>query len=428
MNIRPLSIIAGSALFLMSGCVPPSAEAGREAAEEGLRAEAKASELRCLQLLSSAAEYYKNKDWKSTVRVYRDLVDLRCDRGNEEEVYQYWAIAYENLGSFDSSEYVLLQGLKHLPDNINLHQRLAYAYKRLGNTEKEIYEYERIMDLIPDNTEPMKRLSELYDEVGRYDDQIFVLRKILALEPDNKDAQGDLIRAYREAGEDPLDIYRARFAENPDNISFGLDLANQLTEAGEHQEAIDVLERLRSANTGNGSVSLELVLRKLSQTYYRTDQLEEALKTYEELFDLDPRDFRVALDIEKVNLDLLNFGKALKWAEKSIEINPDNGEAVAHKGLVYYRAFQECRKDFPSSSDRIVATLAHKYFTNGEQLNFNKFKRERQYLEENKDDLMFGRANWFMLDEEVKREGSIHPSGDCYQWVDEFLVKDPSWK
>ena len=122
------------AFFIFVSCAPP-APVEEETVSE------RVSEQQCLRLLSSAAEYYKNKDWSSTSRLYSNLVDLGCDEGNEEEVFQYWAIAFEFMGKFDSSEYVLLQGLKRLPDNVNLSKRLAYAYKRLGNSDKEIFEY-----------------------------------------------------------------------------------------------------------------------------------------------------------------------------------------------------------------------------------------------------------------------------------------------
>ena len=420
-------LISGMIVLQLIGCVPPS-ESSPEVDEAAASARDQVSERRCLQLLSSAAEYYKNKDWESTVRVYGELVALGCDRDNEEEVFQYWAIAYEYLGLFDSSEYVLLQGLKSLPQNVDLHNRLAYAYKRLGNEVKEISEYERIIDLIPEDTEPMKRLSELYGEVGRYEDQIYIIRKILNLEPDNKDAQGDLARAFEQTGKDPLDIYRKRFRDNPDNFSFGLDLADQLSAVGEYEEAVTVLKSLKSGGTGNSSVSAKLVLKKLAQAYYRVDRLVETATTYEELFNLDRRDFRTALEIVKVDIELADFINAMRWADMTIRIAPDNGETYGHKGLVYYRAFQDCRQNYPTIDDRIVASLAYKYFNRSEELNFKRFMRDRLYLEENKDDLMFGRANWFMLDDEMKRKGSITPTSECYSWVQESINKDPNWK
>lgn len=411
-------------ILLAIGCVPPAADADAEA----VAVREPVSEMKCLQLLSSAAEYYKNKDWGSTVRVYEELVNVGCDKGSEEEVYQYWAIAFEFLGKFDSSEYVLLQGLKSLPDNLNLHNRLAYAYKRLGNKEKEIFEYERISDMTPDDPEPMKSLNNLYVEVGRYDDQIYILKKILEIEPNNKDAQGDLAQAYERTGKDPIDIYRQRFADNPENLSFGLDLSDQLTRAGEYGEAVKVLSRLRDSGSGNSSVSAKLILKKLTDAYYKTDELEKASEASERLFDMDKRDFRTVLEVTKINIELLNFGKALTWAEEAVRIAPDNGETYGHKGLVYYRAFQECREDYPSKDDKIVARLAFGFFQTGEEKGHNRFKRDRLYLEKNSDDLMFGGADWFMLDQSEKKKGSIRPTGDCYSWVKESVKKDPSWK
>ena len=48
-------------ILLAIGCVPPAADADAEA----VAVREPVSEMKCLQLLSSAAEYYKNKDWGS---------------------------------------------------------------------------------------------------------------------------------------------------------------------------------------------------------------------------------------------------------------------------------------------------------------------------------------------------------------------------
>ena len=111
--------------------------------------------------MSSAAEYYKNRDWESTVRIYGEIVKYRCDQDDPEEVYQYYAIAFEYLGKFDSSEYVLLKGLQLLPDNINLRKRLAYSYKKQGKLDQEIMEYSRLSDLIPDDITVKTELAKL---------------------------------------------------------------------------------------------------------------------------------------------------------------------------------------------------------------------------------------------------------------------------
>ena len=38
------------------------------------------------------------------------------------------------MGKFDSAEFVLLDGLQKLPENIELRKRLAYSYKKQGSS------------------------------------------------------------------------------------------------------------------------------------------------------------------------------------------------------------------------------------------------------------------------------------------------------
>ena len=126
---------------------------------------------RCPQLSSSAAEYYRNRDWKQTIRVYSEITDLSCDEWNSvyappEEIYQYYSFAYTQLGRFDSAEYVLLDGLQKIPQNVQLRKQLAYAYKRQGKTDKEIIEYERLADIAPDDLSILNDLAKIYKDQG----------------------------------------------------------------------------------------------------------------------------------------------------------------------------------------------------------------------------------------------------------------------
>ena len=112
-------LLLGVAAGFMTMCVPPEqSEADADTAEvarlDSIR------KVRCPRVFSSAAEFYKNRDWEATVRAYDELTDLGCDREEPQEVYLYYAIAYEYMGKYDSSEIVLLKGLTYLPDNIDL--------------------------------------------------------------------------------------------------------------------------------------------------------------------------------------------------------------------------------------------------------------------------------------------------------------------
>ena len=77
--------------------------------------------------------------------------------------------------------------------------------------------------------------------------------------------------------------------------------------AGEEEEAIEVLDRLRSNSEGSGSVSNKLILQKLAIAYSEIDNLKAASGVYEELFGIDRRDFKTALEIVRVNISLSDY-------------------------------------------------------------------------------------------------------------------------
>ena len=406
-------------ILLSMMCVPPSDNSESDNIEKEQAYWDSIRAVMCPRKMSSAAEYYKNRDWESTVRIYGDIVKYRCDQDDPEEVYQYYAIAFEYLGRFDSSEYVLLKGLQLLPDNVNLRKRLAYSYKKQGKLDQEIMEYSRLSDLIPEDLSVKTELAKLYGEQGLYDDQIDILRQILDMDPNNENAQGDIARVYELTGRDPLQIYGERFRNNPDNVSYGLDFAERLLNADRPEDAIDVLKQVTSQDKTS-----KVAYRKLGLAYDRADFYNEASNAYEELHALDPRDYKVAIQVSDVNIADGNYGKAMRWAEKAIT-SSKTGEAYGQRGNVYYKAFQECRSADISIDDRIIASLAHQSFKLAEQNDYRRFHNSLLWLEEN--EVLFGRSQWFMLDANKKKQGYIKPDEECYNWVEKRLEKDPSW-
>ncbi len=409
------------ATFFLSMCVPPSEPVDDGSAD--LKKLDSLRERRCPRLMSSAAEYYRNRDWPATSRVYGEIIELGCDEWDTDyasEIYLYYAVAYENLGKFDSAEVVLLKGLQNLPDDVNLRKRLAYAYKKQNKISQQINEYERLIDMVPDDLNIMTDLAELYGDNDRFDDQIFVLRKILERDPENEIAQSEIVVAFKKSGKDPLSFMKERFEQNPDNTSYGIDYAENLLVNDRFSEAVKVLERVvRVDNTS------KIALNKLAEAHYRNDDLVSSSKTYEELFKLDPRDIKTPITISNINVELEDFEKAMRWADKSVQISRSSGESLGQKGDVYYKTFQYCRSADISLDDRVIATLAYNYFEKGEEEGCYRFSNSKSWLKEN--EVLFTKANWFMLDSDVKSRGYLKPQSACYSWVDEKLKKQPGW-
>ena len=136
------------------------------------------------------------------------------------------------------------------------------------------------------------KIKEISTKLGK---PVPLLKDLLKIQPNNEAAQSDLAQAYEKSGRDPLDVYKNRFDNNPDNVSYGLDYADKLIVADRPDDAIDVLQQVVDVDP-----SSKVAFRKLAQAYDSDDRLKDAARTYERLFKLDPRDFRVAIKISDV--------------------------------------------------------------------------------------------------------------------------------
>ena len=417
-------IIVFSLLFI-SKCVPPK-DNSRDYLAEKMKLDSLRN-LKCPRLLSSAGEYYRNRDWKQTIRIYAQITRLDCDQwdpvyANPKEIYQYYSIAYEQLGKFDSAEYVLLDGLQKIPNDIPLRKRLAYVYKRQGKEDKEVIEYERLVDLDPNDIDNLIELSKIYKESDRIEDQIFILQKILNVDKDNETAQTDLAVAFESSGRNPLDVYKERYNNNSDNISYGIDYSKRLIKADKIDEAISILNSVIIKDP-NG----KMAYRELAEAYIAKDDLNNASKTFETIFKIDPRDILIAIKLSDLYIDLSEFGKALRWADKSVSIDPLSGKGLGQKGKVYYLGWDNFRQNPFSRDDKVVAKLAYDFFDQAELKGYRGFNK-KNWLEDNAKDVLYGKAQWFMASPNTKRSKVIRVNQEYYSWVTDILEPESSWK
>jgi tetratricopeptide (TPR) repeat protein len=170
-----------------------------------------------------------------------------------------------------------------------------------------------------------------------------------------------------------------------------------------------------------------LAYQKLGKVCWDSDDLDNAASAYETLFKVDPRDGKVAIDISDIYIDSENFGKALRWADKAINLIDNSGKGYGQKGKVYYRGWEIFKQNPLSVDDRIVAKLAYTNFVKAEKLNYLGFNRSK-YLKENAKDILYGKAQWFMADDKVKRSGIIRTTTSNYDWVTDKLSPEKGWK
>ena len=50
------------------------------------------------------------------------------------------------------------------------------------------------------------------------------------------------------------------------------------------------------------------------------------------------------------------------------------------------------------------------------------------WLRENQKDVLYGKAQWFMAEDKIKRSRSIATKSENYNWVTESLKAEEGWK
>ena len=184
--------------------------------------------------------------------------------------------------------------------------------------------------------------------------------------------------AFENSGKDPLDVYRKRYEDNPSNISYGIDYADRLNEADRSEDAVIVLKDVIKQDP-----SSKIAFRKLAEAHISIDALDLAAKAYEELFKIDPRDVRVAINTSDAYLDNGDFRQAIKWADKATDIDSKSADALGQKGKVYYYGWDNFRvTDKDRNDDRLVAKLAYNYFIKAEKRGYRGFSKS-SWLKDN---------------------------------------------
>ena len=201
-----------------------------------------------------------------------------------------------------------------------------------------------------------------------------------------------------------------------------MDYSDRLNQVERFEDAIPILK-----NVIRKDPSSKLAYRKLAEASKAIDDLDGAAVAYEELFKIDPRDSRIAIYISDVHLENNDYRQALRWADKAASLDNSSGEGFGQKGKVYYYGWDSFRKNPFTTDGRIVAKLAFDYFIKAERKGFRGFSKST-WMEENSKDLLYGKAQWFMAEDKVKRNRSISTLSPEYVWVTESLKAEDGWK
>ncbi|KAL2463872.1 protein SLOW GREEN 1 [Forsythia ovata] len=152
--------------------------------------------------------------------------------------------------------------------------------------------------LLESNSEAIDALKSLLQqklEAGEDEDSLNILKKLSSSQPENKEWKFLTARVLNEMGkiQEARDVFEEILAENPLSFEALFENALLMDRSGEGEAVLKRLEvALSIAEADNKAKEARDVKLIMAQVQFLQKNVEEALRSYEELEREDPNDFR----------------------------------------------------------------------------------------------------------------------------------------
>jgi tetratricopeptide (TPR) repeat protein len=204
-------------------------------------------------------------------------------------------------------EYTFIEGLKQ---------------KMIGNQKAAIALFSKCLEINPNSSSAMFELAKIHSGNGDPTSASLLLEKAIRLEPENKWYKLLLAQIYQQGKqyEKAAGIYAELHAIDPDDLEYMYMNATLLSSAGKFDQAIESYNELEKKVGTNDQISVEK-----QQIYQAAGKKKEAQAELQKLIDSNPKNphyYGLMADFFLSEKDEVN---ALKYYNKILEIEPDNG-------------------------------------------------------------------------------------------------------
>jgi tetratricopeptide (TPR) repeat protein len=223
--------------------------------------------------------------------------------------------------------------LKQNPNDLNARRILGRIYARMigdsqqGRINEEMVkkateQYQKIAALDPKDADTWLMLGRLHKIGQNSVDAEKAYQKVLELDADNEDALTGLAMIYSDLGDTrrATETLKKVTEKNPSMRTLAA-LASTYEQMRDYKSAADTLARAVEMSPDN----LDLK-RGYAQDLMFADDLDKALKVYQELAAEDPKDYQAYLRMSQIYRQQRNFAKARETSDKARAIEPDNLE------------------------------------------------------------------------------------------------------
>lgn len=312
-----------------------------------------------------AVEALQDKNDSEAIDYLNKEISIHKDNGYAYILQQH---IYHKNKHYGDALTAACNALKYLPKKdksaiSGVYSKRAETYDALKKTDKALEDYNTAVKTNPNDVDPLQNRGDYFYKLDRFEESDIDFQKVLKIDPENAYARMGLGRNCLERKEyqkaiDYFDYVIALYPDYSSGYSFRADAYNSM---GDYANAasdivkaleIDADNKAFYMISDNGKelykpLSARLKAKVISEKnnpYWlnclgileeSTERYSDAVNSYLQALKLDANDF-TAWRISECEKADGNFDKALEYADKAIELDPDDLSYVYGKADIYW--------------------------------------------------------------------------------------------
>lgn len=301
--------------------------------------------------LREALEYHHAGHLQQAEQIYRSIL---ASDPNSAEAWQCLGVLAHQTGHYGEAvkmfERAIQLGLR-TPESYN---NLGEALRCLEKNQEAANAYQTAIQLNPNYAEALSNLGLLYNSQDRHRDALPLLEKAIMLRPNLANGHLNYGMALANTGKIERAIKHWEIARRlkPGHLLILKNLGMGLQHVERFEESVEVLKELIEKYPDLGAAysyygyalasigkfeegiaaakkAVEIVPREqpdlyniLAMTYFRADQLDDALMAAKKAVRLDPGYYNAIVNVGRFYAKLESFHEASVWFERANEIDP----------------------------------------------------------------------------------------------------------
>lgn len=223
--------------------------------------------------------------------------------------------------------------LKRDPENLDARRMLGRIYSRLIGDQQQnkvneqmlknaIDQYQKVVDKEPADTDSWLMLGRLHKFGQDSVNSEKAYKKALELDPDNEFAISGLAQVYSDLGDSghALEMWK-KLAEKDPRPQALRALAGAYEQEHDYRNAALTLQRALESAPKDPELK-----KNLADDLLLSGQIDDALKLFNEMAQVEPRDARLQVQLSRIYRQKRDFAKARAAQNRASEVDPDNLE------------------------------------------------------------------------------------------------------